>query len=364
MVPQPQPKPPCCVIDHFLTKHELHHLQTVFADTSSSYWTEHNYNMNQEPPAPYFSYVIQLNPSTPNHQQQQQHGFLQTIIHKILTSPTVQHQFPTLRQNTHYVELWAHNRPHASGHQLHFDSDDEGRTTDDDEHGPQRYPRHPLVSTVLYVSTENDVGGPTLVTDQRLRNPTTRSLGSVQGWLVPSKPSRLVCFDGGVLHGVVPGKGVVPSCPSDDPEGGERRPRRVSVMMAFWKHIEVREGSGPGSARLWPTPSTIGTTLRNKHKKLKSSLGSSFSSSSCSVPLLPSWAMELNRTDLEQISVTTPRQGCDDDPCGSSSKPNQPQIVPIGHVYELLDGTPVPKYKDGVKGEYYMPEYDRVFQGF
>ena len=135
-------------------------------------------------------------------------------------------------------------------------------------------------------------------------------------------------------------------------------------MMAFWKHIEVREGSGPGSARLWPTPSTIGTTLRNEHKKLKSSLGSSCSSSSSSVPLLPSWAKELNRTDLEQISVTTPRQGCDDDPCGSSSKPNEPQIVPIGHVYELLDGTPVPKYKDGVKGEYYMPEYDRVFQGF
>jgi hypothetical protein len=43
------------------------------------------------------------------------------------------------------------------------------------------------------------------------------------------------------------------------------------------------------------------------------------------------------------------------------------QIIPVPRVYELLDGTPVPKYHDdessGGEG-YYMPEYDKVFQGF
>src|SRR4051812_969890 len=41
-----------------------------------------------------------------------------------------------------HAEWWAHCRPHASGHQLHFDSDDEGRGG----------VRNPSVSTVLYLS--------------------------------------------------------------------------------------------------------------------------------------------------------------------------------------------------------------------
>jgi hypothetical protein len=54
------------------------------------------------------------------------------------------------------AEWWVHSRPHRWGHQLHFDSDDEGRNG----------LRHPVLGSVFFV--EGDVGGPTLMTNQRL----------------------------------------------------------------------------------------------------------------------------------------------------------------------------------------------------
>ena len=386
--------PPCCVVDDFLSIKELEHLQRVFGATSSSYWKDHNYIIDQEPPAPYFSYVIALNKSnnTKNYkknkskeekkpQQQQGRSFFQKLIHKILEDGSVSDKFPTLRNDVRYVEIWAHNRPHASGHQLHFDSDDEGRSD---------IPKHPIVSTVLYLSTNtntnatapNDknnnnnntemetkktktnnlmmVGGPTLVTNQRLRDPATTNLNSVRGWLVPSYPSRMVCFDGSVLHGVIPGKGVIPTIANtnidtnnkldQEPQQKQPRPRRVTLMMAFWKDIKIRPGKKPGSARPWPVAPAP----------------------------LPSWTIELNRTDIINESDNdsesngnldlddTDTNRYDDEHNNNNAKQCRPQqqqqIIPIRYVYENFDGTPVPKY-DG-NNELYMPEYDRVFQGF
>ena len=245
-----------------------------------------------------------------------------------------------------------------------------------------KFPKHPIVSTVLYLSSHSKVGGPTLVTNQRLRNPTTTNLNSVRGWLVSSKPSRLVCFDGSVLHGVIPGKGVIPPPPSStstsstssikenelsdsDKQGKDQgqdqqqqRPRRVTLMMAFWKDIEVRKGSKPGSARPWPTSGIAAATLATK-KKVKSSTSSSSS-------VLPSWAIELNRIEIGGITIDQQHQQVDDLNFSSSRNKNEDKIIPIRHVYELLDGEPVPKYNDndGSGDGYYMPEYDRVFQGF
>ena len=48
-----------------------------------------------------------------------------------------------------FQQWWAHCRPHSSGHQLHFDSDNEGQGT----------VRNPIISTVLYLS-ENEVRSP------------------------------------------------------------------------------------------------------------------------------------------------------------------------------------------------------------
>lgn len=335
------PQPPCCVVDDFLSPIELHHLRKVFGDVNSSYWTSHNYIIDKEPPAPYFSYVIDLKQQQKHNTKSQTH-FLRRIIDKILSSTDVLAQFPNLRRETRYVEMWAHNRPHASGHQLHFDSDDEGRSRQ------QGFPNHPICSSVLNVSSHARVGGPTLVTNQRLRYPETTHLQGVRGWLVPSQPSRLVCFDGSVLHGVIPGKGSIPTIPADDQRPGEQpMPRRVTLMMAFWKDIKVRKGSGPGSARPWPSP--------------KASLEEP----------LPVWANELNRTDVySEASASPPMVMQKPKTTNTTNLPNQPQhtqIIPIHRVYELLDGSPVPKYNDdessGGAG-YYMPEYDKVFQGF
>jgi hypothetical protein len=76
----------------------------------------------------------------------------------------------------------------------------------------------------------------------------------------------------------------------------------------------------------------------------------------------PSWARELNRTDVFSEASSSPSSKV---PNLTPSFPLEAQIVSVPRVYELLDGTPVPKYHDDEKGEgYYMPEYEKVFQGF
>jgi hypothetical protein len=88
---------------------------------------------------------------------------------------------------------------------------------------------------VLYLAT--GVGGPTVVTTMKLASPRPPR----RSYLVHPEENAMVCFDGSVLHGVVPGRGVG--------GGGQRR---VSLMVAFWDGLEVREGGGMGAARPWP----------------------------------------------------------------------------------------------------------------
>lgn len=209
---------PCTIVDNFLTKSELERLQSVFESKDASYWTSHNYAV--EPPSPYFSYVLSLD-------QIEEYGFIGTLVRKVLQCKILQQKFTRL-SNTRYVEMWAHNRPHASGHQLHFDSDDEGRDGI----------RNPIISTILYIADEGDeiAGGPSLVTNQTLSDEKLAS----KGWLSSPKPYRLVAFDGRYLHGVVPGKGT-------------KQGRRCTLMFAFWDDIKVRRGLLPGSARPFPS---------------------------------------------------------------------------------------------------------------
>lgn len=66
-------------------------------------------------------------------------------------------------------------------------------------------------SVVVYVT--GDVGGPTLVTTQRL---TSKRLAD-RGWIVHPRVNRVCMFDGGVLHGVIPGRGIPQSPPLAPP---------------------------------------------------------------------------------------------------------------------------------------------------
>lgn len=58
------------------------------------------------------------------------------------------------------AEWWAHIRPHSSGHQLHFDTDEQYLHMG---HGI----RTPSVSTVCYLGPDQRVGGPTVVFDHK-----------------------------------------------------------------------------------------------------------------------------------------------------------------------------------------------------
>jgi hypothetical protein len=218
-------KIPCQIYDNFVQEPELNMLNSVFLNPTSSYWIDHKYAV--EPSSPYFSYLIPLKkPSEANvdsgiisflHRLQQ---FLETL-------------YPV--KSATYCEMWAHNRPHATGHQFHFDSDNEGNT---------KAIRNPICSCVVYLS--DDVGGPSVITNQRL---ASHNLASV-GWMSFPASGRLLVFDGKVLHGVVPGKGF---CPVADEISTSCYRRRVSVMFAFWSKIRVRENSsGAGAAMFFP----------------------------------------------------------------------------------------------------------------
>lgn len=189
----------------------------------------------------------------------------------------------------------------VAGHQLHFDSDDEG----------QGGVRHPIITAIVYLSDNTSpaqrqpgcrdsnsaagagldsgtvsgcccgacgaeqagscgcvqqewVGGPTVMTDQVLGGPL-----ATQGWLAHPATNRVVFFDGRYLHGEravlgrgcwvaaarrlalrthgecdqgmcwAAGAGVVPGRGSAPSDG-----RRCTLMMAFWRDLKCRYESG------------------------------------------------------------------------------------------------------------------------
>eukprot|EP00935_MAST-01C_sp_MAST-1C-sp1_P000847 g847.t1 len=163
-----------------------------------------------------------------------------------------------------FVEWWAHSRPHSNGHKLHFDYVSDGS---------DRPPRHPIISTVTFLTA--GVGGPTLITDQRACEDEERkglvkanekgegrgeedkgtaqvakATVSTKGWLVAPAANRLVCFDGSLLHCVLPGAGPAPRV---DPDPGARR---LTFMAAFWEEDPhapplpgVEDGGGSGQGK-------------------------------------------------------------------------------------------------------------------
>lgn len=219
--------PPCHVFDNYLHDNELRMLHSVFVDPKSSYWTEHNYTV--EPPSPYFSYILPLKSDSLNGQNEGIHAMVRRLQDFLKPYFSV--------QNATFCEMWAHNRPHATGHQFHFDSDNEGCT---------EVIRNPICSCIVYLSG-NGIGGPSVVTNQRL---SSQNLACISGWMCQSRAGRMMAFEGKVLHGVIPGKaGIQSNTIHTTPES-----RRVSVMFAFWKKIRIRDNEpGHGAARLFPS---------------------------------------------------------------------------------------------------------------
>lgn len=191
----------------------------------SPFWREHNYNCDK---SDYFSY---LHPLYPSEEHSHNKSALDTIISTLFQLAIT--AFPEAKK-ARFAEWWAHCRPHSSGHQLHFDSDNEGRGG---------IIKNPIVSSVLYLSYS--IGGPTLVTTQAF---TDQKLAE-KGWFVFPKENRYALFRGNVLHGVIPGRSF-----STDP--GKHR---VTFMVAFWEDIMYRDTESlvkPGASMHFPNSST------------------------------------------------------------------------------------------------------------
>lgn len=202
------------VFDNVFAAPIIEQLKTAFR-LDSPFWSEHKY------PCPYFSYAHSYNASATSakHLIEQ----IAQIVHRQACL-----YFPECKTASH-VEWWAHNRVHCHGHQLHFDSDNEGVGE----------VRNPICSSILYLSSDG-IGGPTLVTTQTLES---KSLAS-NGWLVHPKENCLGIFDGKVLHGVIPGRGIAKQSSSTE------LPRRITLMFAFWKGLKIRpcDDKNPGGA--------------------------------------------------------------------------------------------------------------------
>lgn len=219
--------------DNVLPSQLLKFMQKSFSK-NSQFWSAHDYSDGSSgtEPSPYFSYIVPLKPSTDEHPQKQ--TILVQVIH--ILRNLVSQAFPQVMEECTAAEWWCHNRPHSSGHQLHFDSDDEGRGG----------VRNPICSTVLHLTpkAENStnqfevVGGETLITTQ---SSTSKKLAkSSDGWLCSSYTNRLLAFAGNLLHGVVPGAGVGPTTDH----------HRITFMVAFWKNIRIQDDKlHHGSAR-------------------------------------------------------------------------------------------------------------------
>ncbi|GKY90567.1 hypothetical protein MPSEU_000030400 [Mayamaea pseudoterrestris] len=228
---------PCCGFDDFLSPSQLQGLHHVYLNPQAPYWTTHNYQV--EPPSPYYSYVLPLDSPLlfPN-------TLLGSIVQKILAQIAVFQ--PSAAKQAKYLELWAHNRPIATGHQLHFDSDNEGADA---------VIKHPLTTSIIYLTSH---GGPTLITNQRL---VSRQAAD-KGWLLHARTNRVLHVDGRVLHCVVPGNVLEASknCHANNVDESSNC-RRVSLMLALWRSIRTRDEATPGAARPFPTDASWAAAL-------------------------------------------------------------------------------------------------------
>ncbi|KAJ3129238.1 hypothetical protein HK100_008753 [Physocladia obscura] len=192
--PTTAPVPFVKAIDNALPQDALDHLRNCFA-RDSVFWREHFYC----PDTPYFSYT---HPLKEGEGVKQEWNAMDQIIKFVYGKAVL--LFPEVRK-AKAAEWWVHSR------------------------------------------------GPTLVTNQRLGDPLAD-----KGWLVVAKVNRLVCFDGSVLHGVVPGRG-------ECEEGCDGR--RTSFMVAFWENIDLNPSPEniPGSARPFPYTIKNGITWPKNH---------------------------------------------------------------------------------------------------
>lgn len=301
-----------CALDSALSPRFLARMQAVLGP-DARFWRETGYLTAD---VGYFSYVHPLAAASGHAVPAAcvARSSIDQLIRRVLELALP--HFPALRQ-ARYAEWWAHNRPHARGHQLHFDSDNEG---DDGV-------RNPIASTVLFLSA---AGGPTLVTAQTLRS---RGLAP-HGWLAFPRENRLVAFDGALLHSVVPGRAAF-----------ETDRRRITVMVAFWADVKTRDppAGGRGTAQLGPARSFPDPRA----------------------PDAPGWSADFapfeddDDDDVDNDGGGTSGHAAD----GVRERPREAPIVPVKPVWMHVSTQPDKPARAVVAQGGMLPAYDAMFQG-
>ena len=201
----------------------LSHLRSVFC-AESQFWSQHGYH---EPGCGFFSYAHALPPWNAEDvgNTHPLRSTMDAIVRRVWRVACA--ALFRARGKATTAEWWAHCRPHGSGHQLHFDSDDEGK-------GPGGF-------------------GTRYAARRRLRHRRRRgshagdgSDGCVEeagteGVARGARRRGVAVFDGRYLHGVVPGRGPAPRLPRNhvgraagfSPCSSDRDARRITLMVAF-----------------------------------------------------------------------------------------------------------------------------------
>ena len=323
----------------------LRMMQKQFGDVQSPFWMQHEYFNREKKNSQrqFFSYVHDI--VVGENEEERTNNFSSTMDVVIEYAKCVAGRaFPRVLREATKAEWWCHNRAHCEGHQMHFDSDDEGING----------LRHPICSVVVFISANGEmmedernknnkrqrtttsenpaafVGGPTLVTTQRDGDQKNTNFNEINGWLAYPKTNRCVVFDGELLHGVVPGRGLNAFINNDSytDEKSTPLPTRTTLMIAFWDDIEVRGSIGSiGSARAFPTYRQV------KDEKAH-------------------WRNLFNIEDKEESGVIQDRTEIEK----RALRAPEMYLVPVEKVWHPLN--------DIAKEMITLPNYDRCFQGF
>jgi len=239
------------VFDNCLPNDLFNRLGNIFSP-SGRFFVKHDYfNSGGDSFYSYNTPLPQYSASASASSSSKSENIIQEI--GIFILPQLQQAFP--QKNFHQkgisIEWWCHARQGGQGHQLHFDLNEqalfeaqqEARMNDYDS--PVKLPTHlhPLVSCILYIDAGDSAAGSTLVTDQIL-TPESRA---TRGWLVEPKDNRLMAFDGGLLHG------VIPKLPT------KQSKHRITLMLGFWS-----PGIVLSDAPSLPLPISMGATTQHE----------------------------------------------------------------------------------------------------
>ena len=207
------------------------------------------------------------------------------------------------------------------------------------------------------------------MTDQTLKKEQL----ATQGWLVHPQVNRLAGFDGALLHGVVPGRGVpMMLSGSDEQEQQEGStstsssqqtgaPRRITFMAAFWRgpmSTKPRADRMPGSSqpirKCWlafyyhhcvdmppPPPRSL----------------------SRMVLLVAASSETIRERGYTWPALFTAPRGSEDRAEGrlGARSPSEAPAVPVSRVWARVDGE---ESEDDEDGSAPIPHYEKCFQGF